>query len=212
MILCEAVAWGAPPLHGALELMLLTHLSPKILAKVQRQMPTIFEVHRAALQQAKLADDVETTWASRTKWAAALPRLQIGIRHNLNDDINLQLADAVSVTSSGVVIGPRTSDLREQNDRHFQLDVRALWSLNELAFSSDAVVVSRETRERHHDRMTVLHEIDQLVTQWQVLRAGQLAPVRQVSPALIQQQLAFVQAELDARTGGWFSLQVGGSP
>lgn len=201
-------AWGAtrakPSLMGAI----LSTVSTNALVRVQKTSPPLSALHHAALRHAGLADRDDERWARRSKWAAAMPRLQVGIRQNLSDDLNLHLDDTVSVSGSGVVIGPRASDFTQRSDRNFQLDVRALWNLNELVFSPDTVFISREARERRREISAILHEANQLFTQWQALQAWMLAPDAQIPITMVVQQQTFVQAELDALTGGWFSENI----
>lgn len=195
---------------------LLAEVPAALMMQVQEQAPPIAEVHRAVLRQADLLLDAPQEWARRARWAAALPRLQLGFRQSLKDNFDLRLEDQVSVTGAGVVIGPRSSDFAEQSDRNLQLDVRALWNLNELAFTPDAIFVSREARERREEIRHVLSEANRLLFEWQrwqvlALWATTHRPPR-VPVATVQLQLAAVAAELDGLTGGWFSqaLQAGG--
>lgn len=207
LLLFSSSAWSAARSRPSLMGVLFATVPAHAVRRVQQAAPSVRALHQAVRAAADLADREERRWGRRTRWAAAFPRLQIGVRQNLADDVNLHLDDTVSVSGSGVVIGPRASGFTQRSDRTLQLDVRALWDLQELVFSPDAVFVSREARERRREGQQRLHEANQLFTQWQVLRAWQLAPHGEVPAAMVMQQLTFVQAELDALTDGWFSAQ-----
>jgi hypothetical protein len=151
------------------------------------------ELHRVALGYAGLHRDAPVQWSRRAKWAAALPRLQIGGRHTFRDNFDVKLSDAVSVSGTGVVIGPRSSNLTEGNDRNIQLEVKALWQLNELIFSPDQIHISREARERRKERRQLLREVNHWYFQWRA--------------SATKRKRARAVAELDALTGGWFSAK-----
>lgn len=153
--------------------------------------PPLVDVHHAALRHAGLDHDAPAQWQRRVRWAAALPRLQIGGRHTFQDNFDVRFSDEVSVSGSGVVIGPRSSNLAEGNDRNMQLEIKALWQLNELIFSPDQLHISREARERRKEMRGLLREVNHHYHQWRIARSAV--------------HRARATAELDALTGGWFS-------
>jgi hypothetical protein len=164
--------------------------------------PTTAELHRAVIHHAESESARTNRWRRRVRWAALLPRLQVGVRHTLRDALDLNLQDKVSVSGSGVVIGPRASDFQERTDRNLQFDVRAIWSLQELAFNPDAILVSREARARRKEIRARLSEANRFFARWQ-----QLWRRRAVRGKLALERM-FLQSELDALTGGWFSRRV----
>ncbi len=208
LILISSPGWAASRSRPALVPWLLTVLPSTLLARAEAAAPSVSALHHAVLAHAGLNGDLPAVWSKRAKWAAALPRLQLGVRRNLRDDVNLRLEDEVSVSGSGVVIGPRSSDFTERSDRNVQLDIRALWNLNELLFSPDAIFISREARERRDEQRRLLQQANQWISQWQVLMAAQCSADPRIPRTLVEQQRRFIAAELDGLTGGWFSTQV----
>lgn len=188
----------------------LAGVPASVQAGVVARMPAIRALHRIVLTNAHIAHSEPAQWTRRLRHAALLPTLQVGARHGVREDLDLSLSDEVSVSSSGVVVGPRVSDFAEQNNRHVQLDVRAVWRLNELLFNPDAIFVHREARERRREVRVLLHDANQLYFTWQrwetILQwAGRSA---EIPATLARAERDMAAAELDALTGGWFSRQL----
>ncbi|MBI2343010.1 MAG: hypothetical protein HYV02_01535 [Deltaproteobacteria bacterium] len=179
----------------------MARVTPLQMVQAQQQMPSMAALHAAVRAHAQLSSQTPVQWARRAKRAAWLPRLQLGTRYGFRDDLQLDLDDSVSVSGSGVVIGPRTSDFMSKNNRQWQFDLHALWDLNELMFTPDVIYISREARERRKELRGVLQEANRLYAQWRALAAMQLAQTN----GTIVSELDFLTAELDALTGGWFS-------
>ncbi len=180
-----------------------TVLSHRVLSNTAQHKPSLLQLYHAVLQQNHLNDKSPQKWAKRARLAAALPRLQLGFRRQLNDTSDLGLTDKVSVSGSGVVIGPRASDFTQSVRHNFAFDVRAVWSLNELIFSPDIIMVSREARARRTERYKILQEVSKLFFSWQRLDAAvKVGRKSKISrKRLKRDQLA---AQLDALSGGWF--------
>lgn len=168
----------------------LIFLPTTLVAK--QNYPSVADLHKAVLEYSNIDLNLTKKWSKQARKAAWLPHLQVGTRHNLRDDFDLKLEDKVSVTSGGVVIGPRTSDFSEQSNRAFQFDVRAVWNLNELIFSPDSIFVSREARERRKEARVLLNDVNRWYFIWQ--RGGK--------------DSQFAAAQLDAMSGGWFTDQL----
>lgn len=184
----------------------------QVIATVRRGAPPLAQVHQQALRAAGLAEDEVAVWRRRVKRAAMLPRLQVGLRHGLQDNLDLSIRDNVSVTSGGVVIGPRASDIQEHSDRNTFVEVRAVWALNELLFTPDALQVSEEGRRRRQEIRQVLHAATQLYHEWLRLQAALSAVALQSearATATWRLRALEVAGELDGLTNGWFSQAVG---
>ncbi|MBI4237518.1 MAG: hypothetical protein HY696_03745 [Deltaproteobacteria bacterium] len=218
MLFCQlsifpSAAWAAA--RGAVTIppSLLERIPARVWLAVQQGLPPIGAVHAAALRHAGLRLDEPLEWARRARRAAALPRLQLGVRRNLNDTVDLRLSDEVSVSGGGVVVGPRSSNFTQQGDRNWQLDVRALWSLPELVFNGDALLISREARERRREARALLQEVNRLYFLYRQCRALIVAGAGGALPAAATRSASahvdLFAAELDALTGGWFAAQIG---
>ncbi|MBI2346780.1 MAG: hypothetical protein HYV03_07895 [Deltaproteobacteria bacterium] len=189
---------AVPSLAGA-----PTHVVTEVLSSG----PPLSAVHRQVLAAAGLHAQDADRWRTGARRAAALPRLLLGLRHGLQDAADLSLKDSVSVTSGGVVIGPRASDFQERSDRNLFVEVRAVWELGELIFTPDELDVSREARARRQEMRELLQVATQYYAQWQRLRVA-LAP-GVATPGnkrgLLQLQFSEIAGALDALTAGWFS-------
>lgn len=209
----RAIARSAADRPGAL--LDLHAVSIPLVEHILAAGPPLIEVHQQVLRVADLDTDEVAVWQRRVKQAAILPHLQLGYRQTFHDTADFSLKDSVSVTSAGVVIGPRTSNLSAQDDRHTFLEVRATWALNELLFTPQALQVSQEARHRRDEARALLARATQLYGDRQQLLIGLAATkhgVHRFDAAAIQWRLATVTGELDALTQGWFSRAQRGLP
>lgn len=176
------------------------------IARAAAQAPDTAALHQAVLRHAHVSDAEPLLWTRDVRRAAWLPRLQVGLRKNVQQHYDLTLDDTASVTSSGVVIGPRTSNFSSVGDDRVQVDVRMLWSFGDLVFSADRLAISREARAQRTEARTVLMQANQALTLWVQATAVLLdmqAPRGGAAMARLQQlQAATV---LEALSGGWFS-------
>ncbi len=178
---------------------------------VSRIMPPLALLHDAALHAARISPHLPVRWAHRARWAAALPRVQAGVRSGLRANNNLKLQDNVSVSSAGVVIGPQSSDFTQFTNSATILDVRAIWSLNELVFSPDSILVSREARARRDETRTIFHLVDDALfawQQWEMLARTPKRPHVDLPALACRTRADRAAAELDALTDGWFSRTI----
>lgn len=180
----------------------MSHINPDQAAKVISSGPSAEELHAEVLRAASLSGDEAAVWKKRAARAAWLPRLQVGFRHAFQDHIDVSIKDNVSVTSSGVVIGPRASDIAERSDRNAFVEVKAVWALNELVFSPDTLNVSQEARNRRKEIREILQRATELHSKWRALCA--LSRERG-SGAQVLLYLSETTGELDGLTDGWFS-------
>lgn len=213
-LLIEHNAMAAASRSPSLPLTKALHQIPlPVVNSVLANGPSLAALHHQILRAADLIPDATRIWARRAKQAAALPRLQLGFRQSLKDNYDLSSKDSVSVTSGGVVIGPRTNDLLVQGDRRMYFDMSATWSLGELLFTNDSLKVSQEARHRREEIRALLHAATQLYAEYQRLRVILAAhPRTSTAPdgAVWRLQLAETVGQLDALTDGWFSRAIEG--
>ncbi|MBI2092350.1 MAG: hypothetical protein HYT75_05105 [Deltaproteobacteria bacterium] len=173
-----------------------------------RPIPDIYDVQKAALDYARIKPDELSDMKRRARIAAALPRIQVGAKKAFQNDIDISINDNVSVTTDGTTIGPETTDLQQSSDNDTSIEVKAVWSLNELVFNHDMLDVAEEARYQIRERRQILSEVNRLFFEWLELAKGIKKPDakkdRFQSPYLIEE----LTAELDALTGGWFSNQI----
>lgn len=214
VLLVQSVAASAARARaGRTDAIPLPDLTPRQTADALRGLPSMVMLHRQVLAAADLTRDDATEWRRRARIAAALPQLALGYRHTFQDHLNLSLKDSVSVSGSGVVIGPRTSDLQERSDRNNAIEVRAVWALAELVHHPATLQVSQETRRRRMEIRDLLHLATQWYAEWQRLRLTLFASgIRRAGADVVAAQIRCheVAGELDGLTGGWFSVAVGG--
>lgn len=125
------------------------------------QLPPLEELEASVLERAGMDPRQIRNWEKKARWSAALPRVQLGWESSfLNQNTNV-VQDSVSVTSSGVTVGPESNrlDLDIQNNR--DLEFTAVWALDELVFNREQLNISREARDLFFVRTRLLEELHQ---------------------------------------------------
>lgn len=181
-------------------------------------IPDIPSLHRAALDYARITPGELSDMKRRARRAALLPQLQIGAKKTFQNDIDISMSDNVSVTSSGVTLGPTTSSLQQASDSDTSLEVKAVWSLNEVIFNHDALDIAEEARYQVRERREILSTANKLYFELQKImeeagKAGPAGPSKkpageQPCVAPLKSRADAIMADLDALTGGWFSNQI----
>ncbi len=163
-------------------------------ASVVAQPPSLQEVQEEALRAAGYDRHEMEDWRRQSRWAAALPRLQVGFDRQLKDVVQLSTRDNVSVSGGEVLVGPNENNFDQDFQQGSGFDVRAVWYLDQLVFNRDRLEVSRETRSWLEDRSRLLERVTELYFNWK--RAGSSNLKEEYS------------GRLDAYTAGWFSRQL----
>ena len=169
-------------------------------------LPPIDEVQKEALDYARMRPEELSDLKKRARRAAMLPHLQVGAKHSIQDDIDISINDNVSVSGTGVNIGPETTDLQQSSDADTAVEVKAVWSLNELIFNRDMLDVAEEARYQMRERRQLVSEVNKLYFGLQLLEANN--GKSKESPAIQNIRRSEIIADLDALTGGWFSRQI----
>lgn len=191
----------------------LPDMAPQQVQEVLQGLPSMVALHRQVLVAADLTNDDAAEWRRRARLAAALPQLAVGYRHTFQDHLDWSVKDSISVSGSGVVIGPRTSDVQERSDRNNAIEVRAVWALDELVYTPATLQVSQEARQRRAEIRELLHLATQWYAEWQRLRLTLLASgARRARAGVVAAGIrsAEVVGELDGLTDGWFSRAIDG--
>jgi hypothetical protein len=172
-------------------------------AAEQLKIPPIQDVHKEALNYARLSPDDLSDLKRRSKKSALLPSLQISGKRTLNNDIDISVTDNVSVTSSGVNIGPETNSVGETSNADSSIEVKAVWSLRDLVFSSDLLDIAEEARYQVRERRQIFSDINKLYFELE-----RLLPRYHKKERYIDLKVDYIISELDSFTGGWFSHQI----
>ncbi len=167
--------------------------------------PDISDVHKVALDYARIRPEDISNLQKRTRRAAYLPLFQVGTKQTFQNNVNIGINDNVSVTSTGTSIGPQTTDAKQYVDNNTDFEVKAVWRLNEIIYNSDMLNVAEEARVQIRERRDLLSNVNRLYFERQrLLDEGEGSPKN----ASLNRHIAEVTAELDAFTGGWYSEQL----
>ena len=170
---------------------------------------SLHELEKAALRYSDLESQEIHTWKSRAKWASALPRVMVGYEQKAAIQVNNSLQDSVSVTTSGVTVGPPESSLKQDNNFNRGFEVKAYWELSELVFSKDQIAISSEARYRQVMRSQVLEELQQAYFERKKLFIQMGDKATEEWTAGMRIRLEEIEAKLDSLTGGSFSKMKG---
>ncbi len=110
-------------------------------------LPDLGILEAATLRRAGLDPRVIQRWQKKSRLAAALPQLQVGFEQKAVQQNTSVIQDSISVTSSGVAIGPESNRVDQDIGGNQGFEFKAVWSLNEILFNHDELDVSREARD-----------------------------------------------------------------
>lgn len=164
--------------------------------------PSLRELEQAALRYAGMEPTEIGRWKSRARWAALFPRVMVGYDQKVANQINTTIQDSISVSSSGITLGPPESKLYQDNNLNRGFEVKATWALDELVFNKDSLDISAEARYRHVVRSQIIDELHMAYFERKRLLV-KTSPL--LLPALSQLKLEELEAKLDSLTGGYFS-------
>ncbi|MCC7345306.1 MAG: hypothetical protein IT573_10230 [Deltaproteobacteria bacterium] len=126
---------------------LFLHPASTLAASLPDSLPPLERLEQAALARAGLDPAKIGRWERNARRAVALPRLQVGYEQKAQNNNTAVIQDSISVTASGITIGPESNRVDQDfgNDRGFE--VKAVWALDELLFNRDELEISRESRD-----------------------------------------------------------------
>lgn len=174
-------------------------------------LPDIQSVHNKALDYARIAPAELSDMKRKARRAALLPHLQLGAKRTFQNDIDLSMSDNVSVTSNGVTLGPTTSSLQQTSEGDTSLEVKAVWSLNEVIFNHDVLDIAEEARYQIRERREILSTVNKLYFELQkIIKEADTGKKAKKLNDVTDMKLRAdaIIADLDALTGGWFSGQI----
>ena len=151
-------------------------------------------------------------WERKSRKSALLPRLQIGFERQMRHALDLNVEDSVSVSSSGITVGPAQTQQALDAQRNNDFEVKAVWYLDQLLFSRDHLDISQEARYLSAERERVLAQVREAYFKRQyVLKEMEMlkrAGESRLKLELKELEVAEATAALDNLTGGWFSAQI----
>lgn len=171
---------------------------------LKNPLPDLSQLEPAALNHAGMNPEQIERWQRGTKWAAALPQLQVGWESRSVNQNTTIIQDSLSVTSSGITVGPESNraDIDLSNNRDFE--IKAVWALDELMFNRDQLYISREARDLYLVRTRLIGQLhDDYYKLKSLLLAAQLDP-SQSRDGHWRLQVERKVNQLDSLTGGEF--------
>lgn len=179
-------------------------------------LPSVQEVSEKALHYARLDPTTIRDWQRKVRKAPLVPRLQFGFERNLKNNVNVNVEDSIAVNSSGITIGPTQSKQVQNADNDINIEVKAVWYLDQLLFSKDDLEISQETRELARERERLLSQVRQFyfkrergLKELAILKKSR-APLSDIE--LKKLEIAEATSALDNLTGGWFSSTITSGP
>lgn len=165
------------------------------------KLPPLPILEEAALNRAGLHPQLVRRWQKHARLSAALPQLQVGFEQKALQQNTAVIQDSISVTSSGITVGPESNRIDQDLGRNRGLEVKAVWSLDALLFNRDELDISREARDLWLVRQRLLEDLHQHYYELQTLLLRMHA-----DPALAQdpfERLKIAQAisHLESLTG-----------
>jgi hypothetical protein len=150
--------------------------------------------------------------------AALLPVLEVRVDRNIEDDRTASRSRSLSVSSSGVYLGPDDESYGLATDDDWRIRVRAVWELDRLVYDRGELAALQreieavEKRARLVDQALKLYFERRKLVEQSLLSPPTDAAVR----AARELEIERLTARLDALTDGGFSQRLrvagGGSP
>ena len=160
--------------------------------------PSISDVQGIAVKYARANPDVIDSWRARARSSALLPEVRARVDNDRDDGTTTR-----SQTGEADVITQSQGD-------DMGLEFRATWDLNYLVFHPQEMAVAREAVRLTNLRDRVVDDVTRrFYERRRLMVENALSPVyddmERMRRDLRQQELT---ADLDALTGGWFSVEL----
>jgi hypothetical protein len=160
--------------------------------------PTILEVQREALKFAGLLLGEINSWQRRARLAGILPRLNLGLDHDLVREHTLYIQPG------------RPDRLGIDTDKELEFKIDIEWHLDRLIFDPNELRVSRERNRVIKLRQKILEKVTHLYYERRRLQIEMILEPSLPFKTKVRQYLMIkrLEAEIDALTGGYFSKQL----
>ncbi len=184
--------------------LLLSSLCPYL----QAAELSLRKLEQIALKKSGLRPEEVLNWKKRARWSAILPRVATGYDQKGSTQINNTIQDSISVTSSGVSIGPPDKSLKQDNNFNRDFSVKAYWDLNELIFNHDELSVSAEARSRKLVNNQIIDDLHQAYFERKKILSQHPQLKREELSKTLQFRLEELEAKIDSLTDGEFLKSV----
>ena len=134
----------------------------RFLFKDFRHEPTLTEVLNQVIKNEKLAMTQVDSWHKKMKQAPWLPTFSAGYDRSVRKQNDVTFSDNISVSTSGVVVGPEDSNFDESVYNGHVFRVRATWDLSHLVFHDSLLSASSQSRELTKLRLQVVDHVSKL--------------------------------------------------
>lgn len=160
--------------------------------------PSVREVQEQAIAYMRVHPEEVDSWRLRARTNALAPRLTTTGQGILNDDRR-------SVLKPG-----DPTIISQDNDQSGRLTVGAIWDLNRLIFEPAEMAVAREGVRIANLRDRVLDEVTRRYFERRRLQVDlELSPPKDLGDRVKKElRLQELTADIDAVTGGWFSMKL----
>lgn len=177
--------------------------------------PDLLDVEHAALEHAQLVGDPSKEWRRKARQSAALPTLSVGVDTGYLNRANFNVQDSISVTTSGVTVGPDSNNINQYATNQTMVTAKAVWSLPDTLFHRQSLAIEQQIRSRFNDRAKVSERVSALYYERLHLKAILIATRRQparypMDRVALMTALQKATGELNLMTGGWFVMKLKG--
>ena len=180
-----------------------------ILDKMTKGEPTFDQVMLAVFEKEDLGFNGIYTLEKKMKKAPWLPTLYAGLDLSTKKTSDISITDNISVSSSGVTIGPDDNNWSQNVYDYNVFRIRAVWELNELVFPSDSLSLQKQKQELVKLRLTLREYIFKIYTQRRQFQVQAYFLRKTKGPKfyLLNQKIKDLTERLNDMTGRVFSSQ-----
>ena len=171
-------------------------VTPNDVTEFFNHEPTIREMQEAAIKYAEVHPEKIEKWRSAAKQKALLPDVSVGIDRYVTDYYHWDAG--------------QNPDVLQKGNDVVSWDVTMSWDLGDLIWTSDQTSIDTRSRLMVQLRDDILDEITRTYFERRRLQIeAQLSPSHELMEGLEQElRIQELTADLDALTGGYFSLQL----
>lgn len=177
------------------------------LSAIRQREPSFLEVFETAAEKENLGWQALTETKKKMRRAPWLPTLYAGYDLTLRETTAVSVTDNISVTGSGVAVGPRDNDWDQSNNRGDVLHFKAIWNLSEIVYPSSSLAHEREVRGLSLDRLKFRDYLSKIYAERRKCLAEYwLMTGRSDAKAVqLREKIASLTQELDAVTANRYA-------
>lgn len=177
------------------------------MARIRKSEPTFSEIAREALKRERLDVNEVQNWKRKIRKAPWLPTLSVGYDRALRETNAITISDNISVSSSGVAVGPDETDRDQTLINGDTFRVRAVWDLSEVVFHRSTLAVSQEGRELSKSRTALTDYLFKVYSERREAQAQYLLLKETGNPkkVLLREKVRALSEQIDLFTDDIFS-------